>query len=69
MALASSNGMLAGIGMQRTASTASFSAMPPAMVEPMTRSPGLKPVTPAPTASTTPATSPPGANGRSGLNW
>ena len=55
--------------MQRAASTASFSDMPPEMVEPITRSPTLMPVTPSPTASTTPATSPPGANGRSGLNW
>ncbi len=68
-ALASSNGMLSGMAMQRSASSTSFSAMPPDIDEPITRFPGLKFVTPAPTASTTPATSPPGANGRSGLYW
>ena len=60
--------MAAGMAMQRSASTTSFSAMPPEMVEPMTRSPGLNCVTPGPTDSITPATSPPGANGRGGLN-
>src|SRR5258706_539563 len=35
----------------------------------MTRSPGLKPVTPGPTLSTTPANSPPGENGNGGLVW
>ena len=57
------------MAMQRSASSTSFSAMPPEMDEPMTRSPGLNCVTPGPTASTTPATSPPGAKGRGGLNW
>src|SRR5687768_8643811 len=35
----------------------------------MTRSPILSPVTPSATSFTTPATSPPGENGSSGLNW
>ncbi len=61
--------MFGGIGVQRAAGTVTFSAMPPQISEPITRSPGLKAVTPDPTASTTPATSPPGANGLGGLNW
>src|SRR6478735_6400881 len=35
----------------------------------MTLSPGLKPLTPAPTSFTTPASSLPGENGSGGLNW
>ena len=35
----------------------------------MTRSPGANRVTEAPTSTTSPATSAPGANGMSGLNW
>ena len=35
----------------------------------MTRSPSFTPLTPGPTASTTPATSPDGENGSSGFAW
>ena len=35
----------------------------------MTRSPAVKPVTPAPTLSTTPANSAAGENGKAGLCW
>ena len=66
---ASSKGMASGMGMQRFASTTIFCAMPPQPEEPITRSPTFTAVTPSPTLSTTPATSPPGAKGRSGLNW
>src|SRR5512143_3329506 len=34
-----------------------------------TRSPTARPLTPSPTARTTPATSPPGENGRGGFTW
>ena len=68
-ALASSKGIVSGIGSTRAACTATFSAKPPQPSEPMTRWPGFKCVMPTPTLSITPATSPPGANGRSGLNW
>src|SRR6185503_5135074 len=68
-AAASSNGMESGIFTSRLASSASCSAMPPQPVLPSTRSPGFTWVTPSPTDFTTPETSPPGANGRSGLNW
>jgi hypothetical protein len=43
--------------------------MPPEPVLPNTRSPTFTAVTPSPTAWTTPAISPPGENGRGGLNW
>ena len=66
---ASVKGMESGIGMQRPAASAIFSAMPPQPVEPITRSPTFRVVTPGPTLSITPATSPPGAKGRAGLNW
>ena len=66
---ASSKGICGGIGMQRLASTTIFSAMPPQPDEPITRSPGFTAVTPSPTLSTSPATSPPGLKGRGGLNW
>ena len=62
-ALASSKGMSAGMGMQRRASRASFSAMPPHPQEPITRSPGFRSVTPSPTLSTSPATLAAGAEG------
>ena len=42
---------------------------PPRLPPASTLSPGLRAVTPSPTASMTPATSPPGAKGRSGRNW
>src|SRR6266481_7122475 len=59
----------AGIAIVRLASTASSSANPPQPVEPITRSPTLRRSTPSPSAVTTPATSPPGANGSGGRNW
>ena len=68
-AAATSKGMASGIGISRDASSASSSAIPPQPVLPSTRSPTLTLVTPSPTALTIPATSPPGANGRAGLNW
>ena len=40
---------------------------PPKPVTAMIRSPGFQPPAPSPTASTSPATSPPGANGRGGF--
>jgi hypothetical protein len=68
-ALASSNGMASGIGVMRPACALTFSAKPPQPTEAVTRWPAFKCVTPGPTLSMIPATSPPGANGRSGLNW
>jgi hypothetical protein len=65
----SSKLMPSGMGMQRASVRAIFSAMPPQPAWPITRSPTATLVTPALTASTTPATSPPGEKGRSGLNW
>ena len=49
--------------------TLTCSAKPPQMVSAMAASPTLKRVTPSPTASTSPADSPPGENGGVGLNW
>ena len=68
-AAASSKGMVSGIVTSREASTAISSAMPPEPVLASTRSPTFTWVTPSPTALTTPEISPPGANGRGGLNW
>ncbi len=61
--------MLSGMRMQRPSATFTFSAMPPQPTEPITRSPTFSVSTPSPNADTTPPTSPPGAKGRSGLNW
>src|SRR6185295_1278779 len=47
----------------------SCSAKQPLTMVTTTRSPGFSPLTPGPTALTTPAASPPGMNGGSGLNW
>ena len=58
-----------GIGTAFSALVITHSAMPPQPTIPSTRSPGLTLVTPSPTASISPATSPPGENGRSGRNW
>jgi hypothetical protein len=44
------------------------SAMPPSIVMAATRSPGLNPLS-SDAETTSPATSAPGTNGRSGLNW
>ena len=60
--------MVAGMGMVRSASTTISSANPPQVLNAMTRSPGLTRVTLSPISLTTPATSPPGENGISGLN-
>jgi len=65
----SSNDMASGIGTTRAASSASSSAMPPQPVLARTRWPTVRWVTPSPSSLTTPATSPPGAKGRVGLNW
>lgn len=51
------------MGEKWTASLTSNSPKPPWTVSAATRSPTRKPVTPAPTASTTPATWYPGTNG------
>jgi hypothetical protein len=61
--------MASGILKQLNAEIATFSVSPPLPHKPITRSPTAKSVTPSPTASTIPAISPPGANGRAGLNW
>src|SRR5439155_24453684 len=58
-----------GIGTSRAASVTISSAYPPHGMSAMTRSPTFTLVTPSPTAATSPATSPPGVNGGSGLNW
>ena len=60
--------MPSGIRTRRSASTAISSAKPPQVLAAITRSPGFTPVTPSPSSLTTPATSPPGENGGSGLN-
>ncbi len=69
MAAAVSKSMPGGIGIRACAGTASCWPKPPVAVKAMTRSPTLKPVTSGATALTTPATSLPGVNGSSGLNW
>src|SRR5690348_7413007 len=66
---ATSNSRFWGIGMQRPASASASSAKPPVPMEAITLSPGFGALTPSPTALTTPAISPPGANGSGGLNW
>ena len=45
-----------------------YSANPPSMQNPATRSPGAKPE-PSGADTTSPATSEPGTNGSSGLSW
>ena len=66
-----SNGMPLGMGISPSAGNTASSAKAPQPVKPITTSP--KPtrtrVTPSPTAVTTPASSPPGVNGKAGLNW
>ena len=52
-----------GIATRRLSETSAFSAYAPSAFTVATRSPGFRPVTPGPTLSTTPATSPPGVNG------
>ena len=61
--------MPSGIFISVAAGTVSFSLMPPQPGTAMTRSPTCTPLAPSPKASTTPASSPPGEKGRSGLNW
>ncbi|MCY1284294.1 hypothetical protein D9M69_356210 [compost metagenome] len=59
----------AGIGITLSPATATCSAKAPQPVSAMTRSPGLTWATFSPTATTTPAASPPGEKGNGGLNW
>src|ERR1035437_7468174 len=66
-AAACSKPMLVGLGATAPADTATRSARPPSPTVPKTSSPTWKPVTFAPTASTTPATSEPRITGRRGL--
>jgi len=61
--------MPSGIGMIVAASATSSSAYPPQPTIAITRSPTRAFVTPAPTSTISPATSPPGVNGNGGLNW
>ena len=58
---------MSGIATSDSAGTTTRSAKPPKPVKAMTRSPGATPVTPVPTAETTPAISLPGTNGVVGL--
>src|SRR5436190_11071659 len=68
-AAASSKGISSGMAISRWASTAISCAIAPQPALPSTRWPTETPVTPSPSALTTPENSPPGENGRSGLNW
>ena len=68
-AAASSWGMASGSFHRRLAGRATFSAMPPQPVLARMRSPTFTLVTPSPTASMTPDSSPPGAKGRGGRAW
>src|SRR5262245_31622484 len=61
--------MPAGIGTVLSASATNSSANPPWVPAAITRLPGFTLVTPSPTSLITPATSPPGENGSSALNW
>ena len=69
MPAATSNGMSSGIGKVMNAGASATSAKPPNGVVAATRSPGLQPAARRRAASTTPAISVPGMNGRSGLIW
>src|SRR3954469_5153874 len=66
---ARSKSRLSGILTIEFAGSAIFSRAPLCPHEAITRSPGFKSVTPAPTLSTTPATSAAGENGNGGLIW
>ncbi len=68
-AAASCAGVMSGMGTHRDAGSTNFSARPPNPGMPMIRWPLRSDATPSPTASTTPATSAPGGNGRSGRTW
>ncbi len=57
-AAASSHDSRSGAGIASRTSISAYSANPP-LHRPMTRSPGLKPVTPSPVSTTSPAASPP----------
>jgi hypothetical protein len=58
-----------GSGSNEPAATATCEAKPPRPTDATTRSPTATPVTPSPTATTSPATSLPGVNGSGGLIW
>ena len=66
---ATSNGMSSAIAMTCAGVAISCSRIAPLPIIAMTRSPTASPATPSPTASMTPAASPPGENGSGGLNW
>src|ERR1700679_3294429 len=66
---ARSKSRLSGILTMELAGSAIFSRAPLCPHEATTRSPTFRPVTPAPTLSTTPATSAAGENGNGGLIW
>ena len=57
------------MGTRERAGTTAWSAKPPKPTKAMTRSPIETPVTPGPTAVTTPAISLPGTKGVAGLIW
>src|SRR4051812_9802028 len=61
--------MPSGTGSQSSARELPISAKAPSRWRLMTRSPGLKRVTPSPTATISPAPSLPGMKGGSGRNW